>query len=143
MPLLSGRHNRRQVIFEVALVGVAQQSPLRAEISPSVLSEPVMALVDTGAVATSISPAIAGKLNLRPGGRRDVMTANGLVRVKFYEFQVALIGSAQSPFYVLEASVRGNELNTDSFGFDILLGMDVISQGDLSVRRDGRWSFEF
>jgi hypothetical protein len=39
--------------------------------------------------------------------------------------------------------ISGNEFNADGLSFDILLGMDVISQGDLIIRRDGSFTFEF
>jgi hypothetical protein len=150
MPSISGRHNRIQIIFDVALVGVSMQSehyPDETTTAFSVFSESVKALVDTGATATSVSPQVAQRLNLRPAGKRDVMTANGLKRARYYEFQVALLGSTQSgaapPFFVLPNAIKGNELNADGMAFDILLGMDVISQGDLIIRRDGSFTFEF
>jgi hypothetical protein len=152
MPLIAGTHNRRQVFFDVAVVGVSLKSThylTGQEPSVSVLSEPVRALVDTGATATSISPGAASRLNLRPAGRRDVQTANGLRRSRSYEFQVAVLSATDgivvspTPFFVLPNSIRENELLADAFSFDILLGMDVISQGDLTIRRDGTYSFEF
>lgn len=152
MPLISGTHNKRQIFFEVAVVGISLDAihyVTGEKPSISVLSESVRALVDTGATATSISPGAASRLKLRPMGRRDVQTANGLRRSRSYEFQIAILSatdgtvSAPTPFFVLPNSVRGNELLPDAFPFDILLGMDVISQGDLTIRRDGTFSFEF
>ncbi|MEK7265977.1 MAG: retropepsin-like aspartic protease [Pseudomonadota bacterium] len=152
MPLISGSHNRRQIFFNVAIVGISIEATHYATgqlPSIGILSEPVRALVDTGATATSISPGAASRLNLRPAGRRDVMTANGVRRSRSYEFQIAILsaedasGSEPAPFYVLPQGVHGNELMADAFTFDILLGMDVISQGDLTIRRDGTFSFEF
>ena len=148
MPLVSGRHNGRQLIIDVAVVGVSLEADFLTpdrEPAPSVFSEPVKAQIDTGATSTSVSPQVALALRLRPSGKRDVMTANGLRRARFFEFHVAMLGKGEgaTPFYMLPRTVKGDELNSDRFVFDILLGMDVISQGDLSVRRDGTFSFEF
>lgn len=148
MPSISGRHNGRQLIVEVALVGVSLEADFLAadsESGRSVFSEPVRALIDTGATSTSVSPQVAQSLGLRPSGKRDVLTANGLRRARFFEFHVAMLGKGDgaTPFYVLPRTVKGDELNSDQFMFDILLGMDVISQGDLLIRRDGAFIFEF
>ena len=152
MPSISGRHNSRQVVFEIAVVGVSREAEdyLTGGVpSFSVLSETLKALVDTGATASSITPAAAQRLRLRPAGKRDIVTGNGQRRSRFYEFQVALIGEQMGAgggapsFYVLPEMIGGNEFNADGLAFDILLGMDVISQGDLIIRRDGTFSFEF
>jgi hypothetical protein len=92
----------------------------------------------------------ARKLKLISAGKRDMMTANGPRRARFYNFRVAMIASPLSqydatttPFFVLPNAVSGTELNPSEFAFDILLGMDVLSQGDLTIRRDGSFTFEF
>jgi hypothetical protein len=149
MALLTGRHDGVRILFDVAVVGVSRAlSPFfeNPEQAISVFSEPVLALVDTGATTSSVTPRAARKLALRPSGKRDVLTANGPIRVRCYDFQIAVIGRADksdSPFFVLPDIVQGGELNSDAFSFDILLGMDVIRQGDLCVRRDGSFTFEF
>lgn len=152
MPTISGRHNRRQVLFDVAVVGVTERTEsVLSSGAPafSVLSEPVKALLDTGATNTSISPQAVQRLGLSFVGRKHVVTANGYRRAKCFSFRVAMInltadpGAAGSPFFVLPDPIAGTELNADQFTFDILLGMDVISQGDLTIRRDGSFTFEF
>ena len=111
----------------------------------SVFSAPVKALVDTGATSTSISRRTAETLGLAPVGKRDLMTANGPQRSRVYHFQIAMLAEPGegAPFFVLPDLVEGIELNSDELVFDILLGMDVISQGDLLIRRNGAFSFEF
>lgn len=116
------------------------------ESAARVISEPVKALIDNGATATSISQLTAKRLNLAPVGKRDMMTANGPRRSRVYNFQVAMIGGESGdapPFYVLPKAISGTELNPNEFAFDILLGMDVISQGDLKIRQNGTFTFEF
>lgn len=154
MSLISGRHDGRQVIFNVAVLGAAFEAADafsgQEEAIARVLSEPVKALVDTGATSTSISLETAKRLQLHPVGKRDVMTANGSRRSRIYNFQIAMISSpilqdeSERPqFFVLPNAVSGTELNPSAFRFDILLGMDVISQGNLAIRRNGTFSFEF
>jgi hypothetical protein len=75
-----------------------------------------------------------------------MMTANGPRRARYYDFRIGFYsrredGSTQ--FHILEKPVSGVALNVENVVFDILLGMDVISQGDLIIRRDGSFTFEF
>lgn len=148
MSLISGVHDGRRILFDVAVVGVSLNATTRFpddEPSISVFGDPVRALVDTGATSTSISPEAVQRLGLQSIGKRDIMTANGPRRARAYNFRVALVGNSPgaSPFYILPRAIIGAELNSEKFAFDILLGMDVISQGDLTIRRNGTFTFEF
>lgn len=141
MSSISGRHNGRAVYFNVAIVSAGANPN---DDGYNVFSDPARALIDTGATETSISPQTVRRLRLSPNGKRDVITANGVRRTRFYDFQIAILsGPDDTPFFVLPVVISGSELNTDKVGFDILLGMDVISQGDLIIRRDGTFTFEF
>jgi predicted aspartyl protease len=135
--LISGRYDRRRVIVEVAVLS-RFASPVG-----SVTLQPLKALLDTGASSTSLAPEAARKLALAPIESRDVRTASGWHRARVYEFMIGFFPDAQSAPYVLPEPVAGLELSFEGSPFDILLGMDVISQGNLSIRRDGTFSFEF
>lgn len=151
MPAIRGRHNKSQIFLDVVIIDVHRDSTPIPEVDYlSISLEPLRALVDTGATATSITPQAAVKLKLRMAGRRTVLTASGATDVPFYFFQVGF--SFPSPvepvsqatqFEVLPEPVIGSTLIFDNSPFDILLGMDVISQGNLMIRRDGSFSFEF
>lgn len=151
MPAISGRHNRKQIFLDVVVIDVRRDSastPTAGDLSISL--EPLRALVDTGATATSITPQAAAKLNLRMAGRRTVLTAGGATDVPFYFFKVGFSFprpvepvSHAIPFEVLPQPVIGSTLIFDGSPFDILLGMDVISQGDLKVFKNGEFVFDF
>ncbi len=148
MPIITGRHDGRRLLLDVALVNATfSQASSFEHVDPSaaVFSEPVTALIDTGASSTSVAPAVARRLGLRPTGKCDVMTANGVRRAKTYHFRIAVLAPPQSElggFFALPNPITGTELNSDGFTFDILLGMDAVSQGDLVIRRNGEFSFE-
>jgi hypothetical protein len=149
MSTIAGRHNGKQLFVDVSIVSAAldhNATVFGIAANQALFSEPVKALIDTGSTATSISPLAVQRLNLRSGGKRDMMTANGPRRARYYDFRIGFYsrredGSAQ--FHILEKPVSGVALNVENVVFDILLGMDVISQGDLIIRRDGSFTFEF
>lgn len=70
-------------------------------------------------------------------GKRPIGSAQGEGHAERYLFRVGLHGHDESPTlpYVFD-DVIGFEL-VDSFRFDALIGMDIIRQCDLEVRRDG------
>lgn len=76
-----------------------------------------------------------------------MMTANGPRRARSYDFRIGFhspaVGASPAFFHIMEAPISGVAMNSDNLAFDILLGMDVISQGDLLIRRDGSFTFEF
>lgn len=151
MPAIRGRHNKSQIFLDVVVIDVRSDSvSLPAVGDLSITLEPLRALVDTGATATSITPQAAAKLNLRMAGRRTVLTAGGPTDVPFYFFQVGFSFptpvepiSHAAPFEVLPDPVIGSTLIFDGSPFDILLGMDVITQGDLKVFKNGEFVFDF
>lgn len=149
MSTIAGRHNGKQLFVDVAIVSATlghDSAVFGAASNPSLFSEPVKALIDTGSTATSISPLVVTRLNLRSGGKRDMMTANGPRRARYYDFRIGFYskqGREAPEFHILDKPVSGVMLNVENLVFDILLDMDVISQGDLLIRRDGTFSFEF
>ncbi len=151
MPVISGRHNRRQLFVDVVILDVrGAPEDQTTENALAVSLEPLRALIDTGATATSITPNAAKKLALRIAGRQPVLTASGITEVPFYFFRVGFTYpvalepvSQPAAFHVLPEPVVGSELIFDNSPFDILLGMDVLSQGDLKVLGNGEFSFEF
>lgn len=151
LPIISGRHNRRQIFLDAVLIGIVRAADPAGDGPPParVWGEPLRGLIDTGATATSITPAAAQKMSLRVAGKKDIATANGWRRAKFYHFQIGAFpdsneseGRAQWPDF-LPSQIDGAEFIPLSHGFDILLGMDFVCQGDLTIRRNGAWTFEF
>ncbi|WP_218018068.1 aspartyl protease family protein [Sphingomonas azotifigens] len=109
------------------------------------LSVRIEGLLDTGATGTGIRVDVAEALGLRPKGQRRVMTASETVFSSEYLMRIgfvcgdytdpAFVADQQLPF-VLEEPVLGFELHR-GFGYAMLIGMDLIGAGDLSITRDG------
>jgi hypothetical protein len=70
-------------------------------------------------------------------GKRPIGSAQGEGQAERYLFRIGVHGDGGSPTlpYVFD-DVIGFEL-VDSFRFDALIGMDILKQCDLELRRDG------
>ena len=108
---------------------------------------PAIALLDTGATTSGITPKIVTALGLYGMGKRPIGSAQGDGQAERYLFRIGLHSSAQQddnapmlPF-VFEA-VMGFALN-GSFRFDMLLGMDILSQCDFRMNRSGQALLSF
>ena len=94
------------------------------------------ALWDTGATCSAISKDAAEKLNLEPVSKVTVSHADGQSMVNVYDISLAL------PNETLFQFVRVTECTLS--GFDLLIGMDIISEGDFSIsNKDGKTTFSF
>ena len=61
-----------------------------------------------------------------------------------FVFRLGLLGDdmARSTLPIIFAETVGFEIS-QAEGFDVLLGMDVLSQTDFEMFRDGRWTLKF
>ena len=94
------------------------------------------ALWDTGATKSVISPAVVKELGLQPVGMVKIKgaTGDGNCRVFVVNFRL--------PNKTTVYGVMAAECDLD--GFDVLIGMDVIVLGDLSLsHKDGKSMFSF
>ena len=93
-------------------------------------------IVDTGATSTMISEKIAKELELIPSGTVSIAGVHGTKKANQYRINIDLGG------YVLQDHpVSGASGNA---GFDLLIGMDILSMGDLHlVKRHGNTLFRF
>jgi predicted aspartyl protease len=87
------------------------------------------AMWDTGANITCISRDVAMRLNLKSVGSARVASANGINDVTMHRVDVKLPNGLC--FYGLK--VLGCDLATE----DVLIGMDIISQGDFAYSTAG------
>ena len=144
MPGISWLHDGRRLVLPVSVFpSVTADNASECEL--------VTGLLDTGATGTGIRQDIIDRLKLGKRGRRRIFTANGdvianehLIRIGFYpgRFENHPFDlSGISPF-VLERQSLAHSLHPN-FSFELIIGMDVISQADLTVSRDGRCSLEF
>ena len=94
------------------------------------------AIWDTGAEISSISHRVVKELGLTPISRAKNYTAAGEIEVYIYVINITLpmnVGVAMLP-------VTGNDLGD----VDMLIGMDVISQGDFVITNaSGKTTFSF
>jgi len=93
-------------------------------------------LWDTGASGTVISKAVVDKLDLKPIGKSRSFHANGESIVNVYAINLFLPNKVAFPFVKVTEGI----LN----GFDLLIGMDIITMGDFSITNlNGHTTFSF
>lgn len=100
------------------------------------------ALVDTGSSVSGVSSSLAASLGLVGLGKPPLKSAQGEGQVERYAFRIGLRPGPDSPYPFVFEEVIGIEL-TDAFEFNALLGMDILSQCDLSIDRSGRCTLAF
>ena len=106
------------------------------------------ALVDTGASCTCVSSRLAKECGLLPIGKSEMVSASERKMVNRYLFALGMpIAQKVDPSGMVTGSlsvfenIEGMEFNEDGGSFDVLLGMDVISKGSLSLDFDGHFTF--
>lgn len=118
--------------------------------------KPFKALIDTGATRTMVSPQVVCSVGLQPVGRMPFNSLTGFAYCYSYLFHVAFYGDPYSQYvdddaagdsgintiHVFTQVINGGEM-AEGQSFDVLLGMDVTSSGDLHFTRDGRFRFTF
>lgn len=87
----------------------------------------VKAIWDTGATATVITDNVVKSLGLIPTGMSHVNTANGIALQNTYIIDVILPNGLK----ITDVTVTG--ATALSGGCEVLIGMDVITLGDLSI----------
>lgn len=133
--------------FTVRAPGIASQLTSAVSISlgydPSAPPDPLplrhdaVALWDTGATRSVISPAVVSALGLVPVGAVEVSHAGGLSTSPQYIVNFGLPNSV-TVVGVLVTEFPGLG------GFDAIIGMDIISIGDFSVTHvDGKTCMSF
>jgi hypothetical protein len=160
MPCIWGQHNGSQLFLVVSILPVTTNI-----IAGQSLAHPVpsfMALVDTGATATGVSQACAAGAGLIPVSKVNVHGVAGIVAQNCYLFRLGFpIAVANAPvsgaapsvpppspglqqvsLHVVQKVIQGCEFSAGA-GFDVLLGMDVLSQGSLVVQGNQTFSFSF
>ena len=99
------------------------------------------ALLDTGATTSGISLAIARELALPTMDKRPVQTANGLLITRRFLSRLGLPQHASPAPFVFDDTL-GFELK-DDISWPVLIGMDILSRCDFTMRRDGRCTLAF
>lgn len=100
------------------------------------LTDSYRAIWDTGATGSVISKNIVEKLELRPVSICKVATPAGVYDAYCYYINLTLPNNVTIPNLLVMEAAYSN--------CDILIGMDVISQGDFSVTScNGQTTFSF
>ena len=101
-------------------------------------------LLDTGATASWISTNVVNRFGLESIGTKAVAVATEIRKRPSFVFRLGLIGDniASSALPIVFAETIGFEIS-QAEGFDVLLGMDVLSQTDFAMYRNGRWTLQF
>ena len=91
-----------------------------------------------------ISSRVVSKLGLMPVNRVLFHGLGGQSWRDAYLFHVAfyMTTGAVSRIQICTKVINGGEI-LDNPSFDVLLGMDVITTGDLSINKDGSFRFEW
>jgi predicted aspartyl protease len=93
-------------------------------------------IIDTGATSTMISEQVAEELRLYPCGEISVSGVHGTNKSDLYFLDIVF-----GDFVLSNHRVSGS---TGDAGFDILIGMDILSMGEFEfVRFGGRQIFLF
>ena len=108
------------------------------------------ALVDTGAQSTCLTQAVAAAAGLKPIGKVPIQGVGGLHYHNNYLFHIGFVLADQGRngaveggrLFLLDTPIQGAEFASGG-GFDVLLGMDIIGIGSLSVEGSGTFSFCF
>ena len=113
------------------LVVVGSGERIRGNRTPIV----VKAIWDTGAYGSVISPRVADELGLMPVGVKPIQTANGTYEAYAYVVDVMLPN---------KLVIRGVEVSeSDLKVCDALIGMDIISMGDMKITNKPTTKFMF
>ncbi len=153
MPDIVGLHNSRQVFTPVVLLPAER---FEDSLDPQFLSRPanlhvLNALIDTGATGTCITASAARKLGLEASGIVPVQGVGGASFHNAYVFKVGFVdlrknelGIVSGPqFHLVDREISGVEFDCGSADFEVLLGMDVLSLGTLTVVGSGKFKFSF
>lgn len=89
------------------------------------------ALWDTGAARSVIAQRIVDRLELKPVRTAHLIGVHGVQETETYSVDVFLPNGVE--FYGLEV-IKGNP---PAFWWDMLIGMDIISRGDFSLKQRG------
>lgn len=136
LPSLEGRHDGRQILLEISVLGSRNPTDLT--------HFNYMALLDTGATASWISARVVADLALASVGKGPVAVATEIRQVSAYIFRLGMIEDRHNPAALpfVFAETRGFVMPQRA-NFDVILGMDVLRETDFQMARGGRWNLTF
>ena len=146
--MIQGTHDGRAATVTVAIVDAAKYKEHKQSEKPVFQGAlPCRALIDTGATSTMVARRVVEKMGLQQVTLMKVAGLGGVTWRPGYLFHVAFYDRPpmdpleRSRIQVLKRDILGGEL-TDEHTFDVLLGMDVLTTGQLYIDKDG-FRFKF
>jgi hypothetical protein len=133
---------------EFARAGGLKGGRARADALTHRGARPFRALIDTGATSTMIAPRVVTQLGLQQVNKRLYGGLGGLSWRPGYLFHVAFYETPPvdesdiSKIRICLREINGGEL-LDEHTFEVLLGMDILTTGNLQITKDGGFSFSF
>ena len=136
MPFFSKRIENRQLLIQVLIGPPTDGTKPRTQ-----FGRPYIALVDTGATSTCISPKIVKDSHLMPEGKKQVHTPTEKTSMNVYHvgFHIPIV--TRQDGQSLKTDIHSNpnlevtELMQPS-NYDVLLGMDVLATCSLFIAGD-------
>jgi hypothetical protein len=144
MPLIQGNHNGRAATISVAIIDAARHQKHKESKAPILKGViPFRALIDTGATTTMIASRVVTQLGLHQVNKIAVAGMGGLSWRRAYLFHVAFYETFPSgdtdridKIHICKRVINGGELS-DEHSFDVLLGMDILTTGNLQIDKNG------
>ena len=125
-----------RVVKDITEVKVGLPSVLPSGGPPSFIK--FLAIWDTGATNTVITPLVVNKLNLKPTGQTEVYGVNSKDIKNTYIVDIAL------PVNVAFSNVNVTECDINSKNANVLIGMDIIQTGDFAIANaNNKTTFSF
>ena len=147
MPSVSGRLENNRIRIKIGIRPFWPGVPLGA--SPDTVDltfRQYVALVDTGAQRTCVSERVVQECGLRRRGRVEIASVKSTELHFTYLFYVGFwpdaVNDIPAAVFGIGDAIEGIDAG-DSRYFDVLLGMDILSQGSLHLERDGRFVIAF
>lgn len=108
---------------------------------PAPIKKPYIAIWDTGATNTVVTRRVVQELNLQPSGRAPCQVVGAADQLTTHDTDTFLV-NIYLPNNVTIIGIRVSEMSIG--GGDLLIGMDVIAEGDFAVSNyNGQTWFTF
>jgi hypothetical protein len=147
MPQVTGKLRDGRILLKVGIRPFRPFSPVGGYSDPMIVDyRECTALVDTGARRTCVSESVAQTVGLQRIGRADVWNIRRSEPHWTYLFHVGIWPDSEdgspSAIYGIGDEVEGIDVGNHPY-FDVLLGMDIISQARLVLEKSGHFSLTF
>lgn len=149
MPLIKGTLDNRRALIDVGLQPTIGAIDSVMPVSPTsdFTIRRLVGLIDTGAQSTCVTRSTAKSIGLMPRGKKLLGNVSSFEMHTAYSFVLGV--------WYIEENGGPNNQTTGYYGFDpilgcdfkdnpdfdVLIGMDIIAQGDFSTKRNGEFEW--